>query len=215
MIQVLKSPPGAKGVDTVAKISAATAAKLRAAGYSFVVRYLGALDAREASVIIGQGLALLAVGYSRRPGWIPSAPEGKADGMLKIEQAEAAGLLPGMTLFCDLEGPGGPNVHDACIDYVNEWARPIQEAGFVAGLYVGFGVPLTSDELYHELAVTAYWHSCSVVPAVAHRGYQMVQLAPPNRTVCQTKVDIDFIQADAKGDTPMWMIEAPAPDISL
>ena len=212
MIQVLKSPPGAKGVNTVATFGSATAAKFKSAGYSFVVRYLGALTAREASVIIGQGLGLLAVGYSRRPGWIPTGPEGKADGILKIDQAENAGLIPGMTIFCDLEGPGGEGLRERCIDYVNEWAAPIQAAGFVAGLYVGYGVPLTPDELYHELAVTAYWHSCSQVQAVAHRGYQMTQLYPPNRTVCGTKVDIDFIQADAKGDTPMWMIDAPAPE---
>ncbi len=88
---------------------------------------------------------------------------------------------------------------------MNAWAKPVADAGFIAGLYVGYGVPLTPQQLYQDLIVTGYWHSLSRVRDVAVRGYQMVQ-PPGNQMVLGVKVDIDIVQADKNGDTPMWMV---------
>jgi hypothetical protein len=208
-IRVQAAFSSARGVDTIAPFTMATAAKFKNAGYDFVVRYLGAIQPQEREAILGAGLALLAVGYSRRPGWQPSAGEGLGDGNAAVTHAQEAGLLSGMTLFCDLEGPATSASAADCIAYVNAWAKPVAGAGFVAGLYVGYGIPLTPAQLYHDLAVTAYWHSLSNVPDVAVRGYQMVQQPPGNQLVLGVKVDVDVVQADKNGDTPMWMIDAP------
>jgi len=195
---------GSRGVDTVTRFSASLAAQVKAAGFDFVVRYLGALTTTERDRILGAGLALLAVGYSRRPGWRPTAEMGAADGVLAVSRARGCGLPSGLSLFCDLEGPAG--TASDCIGYVNGWAHVVQDAGYLAGLYVGYGVPLTARQLYYSLAVTGYWDSCSINPLVEVRGYQMRQLSPPNQHAFGTLIDIDVIQTDAKGDTPHWLI---------
>jgi hypothetical protein len=205
-IRVQAAPSGAKGVDTITPFTAQLAAQFKGAGYSFVVRYLGAITTDEMSAILEAGLGLLAVGYSRRPGWHPSASEGAADGAAAVLHARQVGLPESMSLYCDLEGPASSTTAGDCIAYVNAWAEPVQAAGYVAGLYVGYGIPLTPQQLYHDLLVTGYWHSCSRVQDVAVRGYQMIQQAPCNQTVLGIKVDVDLIQVDKNGDTPQWLI---------
>lgn len=204
--QVQSASSGAKGVDTIATFTPAMAARLKAAGYDFVVRYLGALHPTERDAILGAGLGLLAVGYSRRPGWAPSAALGASDGAQAVAHAQVAGLMPGMTLFCDLEGPASGTTSGDCIAYINAWAAPVVAAGFVAGVYVGYAIPMTPSQLYHDLQVTAYWASCSRPQAVAVRGYMMTQDPHANQIVAGIQVDIDTITADANGDTPRWMI---------
>lgn len=206
---VAKAPSGAIGVDTITPFTAATAAKFKAGGYSFVVRYLGSISVAEFDAILNAGLGLLAVGYSRRPGWMPSAALGAQDGALAVTHAHGIGLPKGMTLYCDLEGPSSECHATDCIAYVNSWAKLVQAAGYIAGLYVGYAIPLTPNQLYHNLDVTAYWASCSRPQAVAVRGYRMTQHYPGNVMVLGVLVDLDTITSDANGDTPMWLIKAP------
>ena len=197
-------PSGAQGVDTILTFTPARAKALKAAkSYSFVVRYLGALTAAEAQNLHDQGLGISAVTFGGRNGWQPSAQAGTVAGQTAVAHARVAGCPPGMTLYFDAEGPGAGG--QALIDHLNTWARVVQNAGYVAGLYVGWGLGLTSTQLY-QLAFTAYWKSCSNVPPVAVRGYHMVQQGPPNRYVNGLLVDINTVQADAKGNTPIvWM----------
>jgi hypothetical protein len=213
-LQVVAAPSGAKGVDTVTPFTAAIAAKFKAAGYEFVVRYLGAVHPEELQAILGAGLALLMVGYSRRPGWQPTAALGVEDGDNAVLHAQQAGLPKGMTLYCDLEGPASSTTAADCIAYVNAWADAVSAAGYIAGLYVGYGVPLTPQQLYQDLHVTAYWHSCSKVQNVAVRGYQMIQQAPGNQMCLGVLVDFDVIQTDANGDTPHWLVSSDSSLVS-
>ena len=210
-MKIERSFPGAKGVDTVLTFSKGLAERFKAAGYAYVVRYLGALTDYEVEAILAGGLALLAVSYSRRHGWLPNGTLGAQDGMLAVQHARAANLPIGLTLFCDLEGPGGTGTDS--VAYVNAWAHAVQAGGYIAGLYVGYGIQLTAQELYSCLAVTAYWDSCSKNPDVAKRGFQMVQEYPPNKRVCGLQVDTNVIQPDFFGDTPVWVIAGdPARD---
>lgn len=206
-MRVEPATPGARGVDTILQFGSSRAAAIKAAGYSFVIRYLGVLTTLERNVILDAGLALLAVTYSRRPSWRPSAELGDSDGLHAVTNARTAGLPEGMSLFCDLEGPGGVG-HDV-VNYVNAWASRVQAAGYKAGLYVGYGIGLTDDQMYHELKVTGYWDSCSRNVGVAHRGFQMVQESPGNQHVAGIIVDVNHIQTDGEGDTPHWLIGDP------
>lgn len=206
-MRVELAPNGVKGVDTILPFGEARAKAIKAAGYDFAVRYLGKMTALERDVILRAGLGLLAVTISRRPSWHPSGELGDLDGIDAVANAERAGLLPGMTLFCDLEGPGG--VGADTIEYVNAWASRVQAAQYKAGLYVGYGIQLNDEQMYHALKVTAYWDSCSRNVGVAHRGFQMVQHYPGNQKVAGIIVDINHIQTDGKGDTPSWLIGDP------
>ena len=119
-----------------------------------------------------------------------------------------------MSLYCDPEGPASTTTAADCVAYVNAWAKSVQAAGYVAGLYVGYGIPLTPQQLYQDLLVTAYWRSCSLVQDVAVRGYQMIQEIPGNQTVLGIKVDVDVIQADKNGDTPPWIVASPGAPVA-
>lgn len=205
-LSIQPAEAGARGIDCITVLTRASAERLAAAGYRFAVRYLGSLTLAERDAILGAGLAILAVGFSRKPGWMPTAALGDSDAAAAIHHAIAAGLPAGMHLFCDLEGPSTAASSDDCIDYVNAWSGAVRAAGYLPGLYVGFGVPLTGAQLFHDLTVACYWHSCSAVPEVAVRGYCMRQDPRADQWIAGIQVDIDVIEPDAMGDVPHWVV---------
>ncbi len=202
---------GARGVDSVQAITtSALADGLRTSGIDFCVRYLGSLSASEADVILGAGLALMPVTFSRKPGWIPSQQLGTLDGNNSVSQCVAAGIPKGCTVWLDLEGPGG-HAQDI-VDWVNAWASVVKQAGYDPGLYVGYAAQLTSHELY-ALLVDKYWHSISRVTDSAGQlaepgcGWCMFQLQP-SRMWAGVWSDVDFIQQDYLGRLPVWCVKA-------
>jgi Domain of unknown function (DUF1906) len=201
---VQPATPGSRGVDTIAHITYEQAKALYAAGYRFAVRYLGHISPAEVIDITSGGLALLFVaGYSRRPGWVPTASMGAQDGCQVNAHLLELGAT-GTSIYVDFEGPAGDKA--ACLLYGNAAAHAIQHGGSPAGVYVGYGIPLDSVELYWSLAFTGYWKSLSNVPDIDIRGYQMIQHGPANQKVCGVQVDINTIQADRKGNVPQWLV---------
>lgn len=196
---------GALGIDTITRLDSVSASRFALSGLNFVVRYVESLNKTETSIILGVGLALMGVGYSRRAGWHPSATLGLHDGATAASHASAAGLLPGTSLWCDLEGMAGSAIDT--IEYGNAWWRIVKDSGFTPGVYIGDGVPLKSTQLYHSLSFQHYWKSGSIVPDVATRGYQMIQQAPLDVTLDGVRVDRDEIQVDALGGLPQWMVD--------
>lgn len=209
---VQAATPGTRGVDCITTLNATSCARLKLAGIGYVVRYLGALGPQERDAILGAGLALLVVGYSRKPGWAPTGALGAQDGATAVLHATQASLPTGMHLFCDLEGPASSTTAADCIAYVNAWTSAVKGAGYRAGLYVGYGLPLTSIQLYEDLDVDCYWHSCSQCPDVARRGYAMIQNAHANQVVAGVQVDVDEVQTDKLGGVPMWLVADPMPE---
>lgn len=201
---VQPATPGVSGVDTVARITYEQAQALYAAGYKFAVRYLGHVSMAEVIDITSAKMALLFVaGYSRRPGWAPTAEVGALDGNQAVEHLKELSAV-GTSTYVDFEGPKPDKA--GCLLYGNAAAHAIQQSNTPAGVYVGYGLPLSSIELYWSLSFTGYWKSLSKVPDVAVRGYQMIQHTPANQRVCGVEVDINTIQADNKGNVPQWLI---------
>lgn len=196
-------PSGARGVDTTLRFNSARAKAIKDAGYDYIIRYIEALTIAERDAILGAGLGLGAVGYSRRPGWLPSADLGLQDGQHHLEHATSAGLMRGMTLYCDMEGPSATATAANVIGYVNTWARQIVSAGYIPGLYVGYGVPLSSSQMYHALTVTQYWSGGGSRP-VERRGYSMTQ-AHQSITVAGMLIDENTVKIDGCGDTPIML----------
>jgi hypothetical protein len=190
-MKVVTLTPGARGVDTVLVLNAEMCAALVREAVRFVVRYLASLSTGEVKTILDSGLALSVVTYA-----------GVYDGPRAVAQALGLGLPAGTTIWLDLESC--KDLAPTVIAKVNAWARTVKTAGYIPGLYVGCGVPLTSTELY-ALAVERYWHSCSRVTdrdgheAAPSCGWAMHQLSPPNVSVGGVKVDIDFAQLDYRG----------------
>ena len=201
--------PGVMGVDTVARITYKQAIGLYNAGYRFAVRYLGHVSMAEIIDLTSAKMGVLFIAsYSRRPGWVPSATMGVEDGQQAIAHAQELGVI-GASIYVDFEGPGEPlgvkQEKVDCLLYGNAAGHAIQHGGSPAGVYVGYGLPLDSVELYWSLAFTGYWKSCSQVPDVDIRGYQMIQFSV-NRMICGVEVDEDRIQADNKGNVPQWVV---------
>ena len=85
-LKVQPATPGVAGIDTVSHITYEQALALYAAGYRFIVRYLGHITPAEVIDITTARMAVLFVaGYSRRPGWIPTSEIGALDGKMAID----------------------------------------------------------------------------------------------------------------------------------
>jgi hypothetical protein len=163
------------------------------------------ITAQEVQDFMAAGLGLMLYQRVREPRWIPSEALGKADAEVFVQKAKRANYLQGASAWDDLEGIGGDA--NATIAYANEKANGLKTAKYVPGDYVGFDVPLTGDQLFHNLIVTCYWRSLSNVPDVAMRGYAMIQIAV-NVFVSGIEVDVNLVRADRLGGRPFWMRNA-------
>lgn len=203
--------PGLKGFDTVAVITAATAAQFVQSGYAFCIRYLSLgniqsdLSHNEALGILNAGLALSVVQRTRRANsWIATGALGASTGTNAANNAKSIGLPNGMVVWCDLETPDPTTPAQGVIDYCQAWYNAVKAAGYVPGLYVGAGAILTGQQLYSNLSFQHYWHSQSKVPDVAVRGYQMIQ-AYPSVNVNGVEIDTDTTMNDNKGGAVLWL----------
>ena len=105
-----------------------------------------------------------------------------------------------MTLWLDLEGvASGVSASDVTA-YCNAWFASVSAAGYEPGIYVGSSAVLLADQLYSDLNTQHYWQGAGDVPAVAYRGYQMLQ------TLYDNEIDQDRIAEDFLGGLPTWMI---------
>jgi hypothetical protein len=107
----------------------------------------------------------------------------------------------GPTLWLDLEDTGSVSANDM-FGWCSLWGRIVRDAGFSAGIYVGAGQPLGSDELWNIVPVSHYWRSASQVPDVAVRGYQLVQ-ERVNQMTYGVWVDYDRVERDRLGGLPI------------
>ena len=235
MLKVEQPLPGRAylGCDTSQCIASADDAQaLLSEGFRFIVRYLPlsgmsagvrSLSTDEAALLTDAGLAVMAVQYGRLRDI--SSDTGLADGEVAALALRAV-LSPQVTLWCDMEDvlatppqPGAlwigterpvalqPKTRQQWLEYATAWCTGAAKMGAVnLGMYVGAGLPFTSEDLY-SLPFRAYWRSCSQVPNVAHRGYQVLQLNRPNIMVGRVTVDIDVIQQDYQGDRPYWAVK--------
>jgi Domain of unknown function (DUF1906) len=182
--------PGLRGCDTIVKLSYMDALKLFDAGFRFVGRYVTSLTAAELSDILRAELAVTFISYAN-----------SFDPSDEIAALKALQIPKGAVVWLDVEDVKDDPV--TLSQRINTWAKAIQAAGYVAGLYVGAGVPLTSAELY-ALAVTRYWHSCSRVvdshnnAAEPICGWAMTQCSCEQQRA-GVEVDIDFAYLDYKG----------------
>jgi hypothetical protein len=213
MNPIIEPVPDALLFDTDVRCSLAQLLALAAAGFRGGVRTVTVdaaadptdITAEEVEDFMAAKLGLMIYQRPRNPGWLPSAALGKADAAVFAAKAASARYLVGCSAWDDLEGIGGNA--SATIAYANEKAASLKQAQYEPGAYIGFDLPLTGDELFQDLILTAYWRSVSDVPDVTTRGYTMVQIAE-NVSVAGVLVDVNIVQADRLGGRPFWMRNA-------
>lgn len=200
--------PGTIGGDTSGAFSVpAGVQQIAANGYKFVVRYVACpggmfvdvLTPPEASALLAAGVAIGLIQAIQKAANI-SPENGTRDGASAAAQAKALGYPAGAVLWCDLEGI----FHDApaLISYLNNWGKAVQAAGYPAGLYNGPQNLLTAAQI-QALIFPHYWQPAANAPAPS-RGYQLVQMAPPNVAAGGTAIDVDVVTRDHRGDLPTF-----------
>ena len=180
------------------------------AGYLACGRYLprtpalvkGNLTALEIQVLLTAGLSIFCVQHCPEPGWAPSAALGTLYGGYAAGYAKAIGLPPGMVVWDDLEMVADGTPAWAVIDYCNAWFSSVNAAGYIPGLYVGYNVVLTPEQLYLHLPFKHYWRAYNG-PDVAKRGYQIIQ--ETQQTLNGIAFDPNRTQIDELGDSAIWL----------
>ena len=209
---VQQAPAGLSGFDVNAVLSATAAQNFKDAGYDFCIRYIprtealaaGNLTNTEASAILNAGLALMAVQHVALPGWAPAADLGTAYGTYAATYAnDVVGLPTGMNIWCDLEEVAKNTAAADVIAYCQAWYTAVNAAGYVPGLYVGWGVILNGEQLYNDLSFQHYWRAYNADVIVATRGYQLIQKV--QKTLNGTDFDPDTTQTDNSGGTVLWL----------
>ena len=211
--RVQGAPSGALGFDADTVITSTTAQQFFSEGYRFCVRYVslgseessGDLSTDEATNILNSGLALMPVQHVMSEGWLPTGSLGQEYGTNAANHALAVGFPASVNLWCDLEGIGSATAQDV-IDYCTSWFTAVSAAGYVPGLYVGANAILSGQQLY-DLPYQHYWQSCSEVPAIPVRGYQMVQTLV-QEPVNGIGIDKDVTQTDSQGGQAQWLVAA-------
>ncbi|MHA1067196.1 DUF1906 domain-containing protein [Enterobacter ludwigii] len=200
------------GFDADSIVSQAIAQQFVEQGYTFCVRYLslgcgqaeGDLSADEATDILQAGLALMVVQHVDDPGWMPTQSLGQTYGSNAATNAASIGIPPGVNVWCDLEGIANGTAAQDVIDYCSAWYDAVSAAGYIPGLYVGANAVLTGQQLY-DLPFEHYWQSCSEVPDIPVRGYQLVQTFVPE-PVNGIGIDSDLTQTDLQGGQAVWLV---------
>ena len=216
---VQQAPAGQKGFDVNQPLSAGQAQDLQNAGYAFCIRYIprtaklvrNNLTNAEALNILNAGLALMAVQHVALPGWAPTVALGTAYGNYAATYAQqTVGLPQGLNIWCDLEEVAEGSAAADVIAYCQAWYAAVDTAGYIPGLYVGYGTGLTPQQLYSSLSFKHYWRAYNG-PLVATRGYQLLQKTEV--TVNGITIDPNITQNDNLGGAVLWLA-ASNPNLS-
>jgi glycoside hydrolase-like protein len=209
MIAALRANVG-RWVDASTPLSASVCAAVKAAGYVGVIRTLplpsnstaADLTAPELERILAADLQCSAYQHVRGEPptmlWQPRAHDGAADAVCAANFARAAGLPAGCHIWQDLEAVDG-TAFDT-LAYSRAWGVAMIGAGYLAGLYVGYAVPCSPDELA-KLPHTSYWSDAGP-RQVATRGFSVRQ-RQPEIVIAGVHFDPDEVSADLLGDTPI------------
>lgn len=204
---------GLNGFDVNQVLTADQALGFKNAGNDFCIRYLprtaalaekpGNLTNAEALDILGAGLPLMAVQHVAESPWQPNTNLGTAYGNFAANYAaQVVGLPPGVNIWCDLEMVPSTVAAADVIAYLQAWYYAVHAAGYVPGLYVGYGTRLTGDQLYNETSFQHYWRAYNG-DDVAGRGFQLLQKT--QKQLGGIDYDPNVTQMDGEGGTPIWL----------
>jgi hypothetical protein len=217
-------PPGVRGFDCYSPLTPKIAAAFKAAQFDFVCRYVWReshnkfdLSYNEADLILDAGLHLVIVQHvhpdSEKPsGWTPTEALGLRYGDTAVMHAELIGLPAGPNVFVDWEGVARQTPKQVCVDFNNNWHSRLAAAGYVPGMYVGFGAVLNASELYRLLRTTHYWGAYNVQTKPSLRGYQIQQGEQPRERPAGVPrdffFDVDTVQLDGLRGLPIALTRA-------
>jgi len=207
---IVKQATASQGFDVNQPLTPGQAAEFKSAGMEFCIRYIprtialikGNLTIPERDIILNAGLSLMVVQHVAMPGWFPTAELGTQYGSYAATYAEVIGLPKGMNIWVDLETPSIGATEENIIAYANAWYDSVLSAGYIPGIYCGFGIPLSPKQLHDDLKYSHYWRAYNG-PDVATRGYCIVQHTA--KSLNGIDYDPNTVAPDLLGDLPMWL----------
>lgn len=199
-----------KGFDCNCTLTYDKALQFKQNGYDFTIRYVGRLqqasfDITNAEIqnILKAGLQLGLVQHCPKPDWVTTKELGVTYGQNALNFAKEAGYQKGCIVYLDLEGLKSGTPKQDIIDFSNAWYDEVSKE-YTAGIYIGYNIYLSGDELYNKLKFKHYWKSLSRVPDIPIRGYEMSQF--DGGTVCGIQIDRNEMAGDKLGNSPVFMI---------
>lgn len=192
------------GIDCATRLTSATAQALKAAGVSYVGRYLGpetnrkTMQASEAQTILAAGLNLWSIWETdpTRAGYF-TATQGTSDAKTAAMYAESVGQPKGTAIYYTVDYDAQPRDYPAVLLYFK--AIRAANNGYKVGAYGHYGVLsyLKENGAADYYMQTCAWSNGKVVP-FAHIYQNQV-----NTSVAGISVDRDQIILDPGGWNPM------------
>ncbi len=215
-MKVERVPVGSRLVDSYPYSGGGTpeqARRLKASGVDGLIGYLGRMTAPRLEGVLDAGLGFMPVTVANE------FYDGPAD---EIAQLRALGYPAGGTVWLDIEGPRiwdhGKKDPAEVMRLLAGWANPVNDAGWLAGIYVGAPQPLTGKELY-SLPFVRYWlgigrcrdrngddayPSCGWCIRQDWHGQKLGMLWRDSGVF----VDTNSVQCDHRGRLPTWAVTA-------
>lgn len=132
--------------------------------------------------------------------WDPAVHDGEQDARAIVAHARTVTHPEGVHLWLDLEAivlAAGSLI--ATVKFATDWQHVVISEGFRAGLYHGYSVPLSAEQLY-DLPGFDQYGSDAGHRAVGTRGNSFEQ--GPTIVVAGTKFDVDQLKPDLLGCLP-------------
>jgi hypothetical protein len=208
---VVKAASPCQAFDVNQPLTPGQAAEFKQNGYDVCMRYLprtaalirGNLTAAEIGIILASGLALGAVQHCPLPGFEPNAALGLNYGQYAAQYAQQIGLPAGMNIWLDLEGVGPLVKEIDAIAYCTEWFTAVSAAGYLPGLYVGFGAGISPKALFDLPGVQHYWSAYNYTDGLPTRGFQIAQ--HPAKMLNGISYDPNTVAPDKLGGLPLFL----------
>lgn len=206
---------GARGIDCNTALTETTARAISEHGYSFVLRYVprvtnhqGDVTVAELDIIRASGLGLMAVQHVEAGEWYPTGLKGIVYGTTAAKRCLTIGLARGTSVWCDLESVATDVAPDDVVAFCNQWYKPVSEAGYKPGLYVGWHCGLDAKALYYKLRFASYWsaYNLNADEYPVKRGVQMHQRAAKPEDIppgVHFPIDVNLVTGDALGGFPV------------
>lgn len=209
-MQVSNVPDGALLVDCLVPPDAATIERIKRDTYrgepiQGCILYVEVISPAVVKTVLDAGWGLMTVGEAPNASMhSPDMPHGQADGRRHAERIRALSLPFGYSHFLDVEGTPTAD-HTQLTGYINSAALELLEL-VQPGLYRGWGMNISAEQLYHDLLVVHYWLSSPKVTPPATRGAGLVQIIE-NITLGSHRVDVDRHRVDDLGDSCKWITQ--------
>lgn len=199
-MKAIQAKIAARGIDTIQTLSIKNAIDLKNAGIDFVVRYINNITLVEIEGLLRAKMPFSLVTFAK-----------DYNAVALLNKLKSFNIPKNATIAFDLEAEKAENV-PSIITKSNNEARLLKAGDFIPMIYYGAGLQLTSSELY-LLEFTRYWESCS--KEIDRFGKEssprcdpcMIQLYPPNQSLCGLTVDYNTVQMDFNNRLPTWIVD--------